>query len=223
MKMTLGVATKCWENWMDCVFSWNHCATQKRKMYVVSNQTILSAYEYILRHTNSDIIAYLHDDLMIYEPGWDTRVMLQFQDPKVGMVGFGGALGHGVPHLYTAPYYLPNLARQHFMSNMRSAETHGARFNGQCDVAVLDGFSLIVRRSILEKAGGWDQRATYFMYAEWLSCEVRRQGYRIRLVGIDCEHLGGKSSTAGLTDNYEEAHRYFYEKNKDVMPYAVTG
>jgi len=163
---------------------------------------------------------------MIYEKDWDLRVLRQFNDPTVGMVGFAGALGHGHPDLYKVPYHLPNLARQTFMSNMRSAETHGARFTGERDCAVLDGCALFVRRSILKKWGGWPNNPSvdYFMYSENLCCEARRQGYRIRLVGVDCEHLGGKTvGMVPLQDDYEKAHAYFYEHNRDVMPYRVEG
>jgi GT2 family glycosyltransferase len=107
---------------------------------------------------------------------------------------------------------------------MRTAEIHGGRFIGERDVAIGDGFALFVRRNILDKVGGWpvDKPVGYFMYSEWLCCEARRQGYRIRLVGVDCEHLGGKSSGyIPATDNYDEAHKYFYENNRDVMPYRV--
>jgi GT2 family glycosyltransferase len=90
-------------------------------------------------------------------------------------------------------------------------------------VAVLDGFALFVRRSVLDAWGGWPigKPVGYFMYSETLCCEVRRQGLRIRLVGVDCEHLGGKSSGTPLPYSYEEEHAYFYEHNRDVMPYAV--
>jgi GT2 family glycosyltransferase len=219
--MTIGIATKLWDDWQKCVDSWDRTAFFPHRQIVVPNREILDAYQTIYQNTNDPVIGYIHDDVYIYEKGWDQRVLGEFNDPKVGLVGFGGALGHGTPNLYTVPYHLPNLARQHFMSNMRSAEMHGMRFPSKRDVAVLDGFALFVRRPILDTVGGWDMKATYFMYAEWLCCEVRRQGYRIRLVGVDCEHLGGRSSTAGLKDDYQEAHRYFYERNRDVMPYRI--
>ena len=109
------------------------------------------------------------------------------------------------------------------MSNMRDAEKHGRRFTGERDVAVLDGFALFVRRSVIDQWGGWPKfGVSYFMYSEALCCEVRRLGQRIRLVGVDCEHLGGKSSGAELPYSYEEEHAYFYENNRDVMPYRVS-
>jgi GT2 family glycosyltransferase len=185
--------------------------------------SIPACFEMVYRGTTEPIIAYIHDDVMIYEPGWDKRVLAQFEDPTVGVVGFGGALGHGTHNLYIGPYHLPNLARQHFMSNMKDAEKHGQRFTGECDVAVLDGFALFVRRKLLDKWGGWMHEGVgYFLYAEHLCCEARRQGYRIRLVGVDCEHLGGKTvAIDGAHDQYQEAHKIFFDNNRDVMPYAV--
>ena len=218
------IATRGWEGWKDCVHTWLRTADDHHAIYVVSDRDVMPSFQDCYESTKAPVLAYIHDDVEIYEKGWDTRVLREFRDSSVGLVGFGGALGHGAPHLYTAPYHLPNLARQHFMSNMRSAEKHGARFTGERDVAVLDGFALFVRRDILQRAGGWpvDKPYGYFMYAEWLSCEVRRQGYRIRLVGVGCEHLGGKSSGfISPNENYELAHSYFYEHNRDMMPYRV--
>jgi GT2 family glycosyltransferase len=222
-KMVYGIATRHWSGWRDCVDSWIKTATESHPFICVPNMPILPAFQLIYLGTSEPIIALIHDDVVIYEKGWDQRVLHQFEDPTVGLVGFGGALGHGTPNLYQVPYHLPNLARQHFMSNMRSAEQHGTRFAGDRDVAVLDGMALFVRRSVLDAWGGWPVAETigYFMYAENLCCEVRRQGLRIRLCGVDFEHLGGKSSGTELPHSYEDEHRYFYERNKDVMPFSV--
>lgn len=224
--MVMAIATREWEGWRHCVDTWiaTSASRQWDAFAVVKNADVVPAMQEAYLETTEPIIGYVHDDVEIYEVGWDCRVLNQFTDPTVGVVCFGGALGHGTPDLYTSPYRLSNLARQNFMSNMRNAEQHGARFTGERDVAIADGFALFVRRSILEKAGGWpvDKPYGYFMYSEWLCCETRRQGYRIRLVGVDCEHLGGKSSGfISPNENYELAHSYFYEHNRDVMPYRV--
>lgn len=218
------IATRCWSGWRGCVCSWDKTATHFHRKKMICNTTVLEAFNICYRDTAEPVLMYVHDDVMIYEEGWDERVLREFADPGVGVAGFGGGRGHGRPELYRVPYSLPNLARQNYMSNTRDAEIHGERFSGERDVAILDGFALFVRRPILDKVGGWpvDKPVGYFMYSEWLCCEARRQGYRIRLVGVDCQHLGGKSSGyIPPTDNYEEAHKYFYDNNRDVMPYEV--
>jgi hypothetical protein len=222
-QLVYGIATRMWPGWRDCVKSWNDTASEEYPWVVASDKPIPLGFDQIYHSTTEPIIAYIHDDVMIYEHGWDLKVLAQFDDPGVGLVGFGGGRGHGTPNLYQVPYHLPNLARQQFMSNMRSAEKHGKRFTGERDVAVLDGMALFVRRSVLDAWGGWplDKPVGYFMYAENLCCEVHRQGLRIRLVGIEFEHLGGKSSGTPLPHSYEDEHAYFYEHNRDVMPWRV--
>lgn len=183
-----------------------------------------------------DILAYIHDDVSIPEKGWYDRVEKEFDDPAVGLVGFGGATRHGTPDLYKRPYKLTNLARFNYFSNQKDAEVHGTRFTGSMDVAVLDGFALIVRRDVLDKAGGWpvDSPIKFHSYDYWLACMARRHGYRIRMVGIDCEHHGGRTSTRpeyadwlmrefGKTDQqvHEESHRYIWDTCKDVLPWEV--
>lgn len=179
-----------------------------------------------------DILAYLHDDTIIDDDNgaWIARVEKEFEDPAVGLVGFGGALGHGTSGLYKVPYQYQQLARTCFMSNMADADNHGKRFTGACDVAVLDGFALIVRRAVLEAVGGWPLNTPigYVCYDYWLSCMTRRLGYKIRLVGIPCQHLGGQTFVKlgmGRDEKhwkqYIDSHRYIYDEFRDVLPYEV--
>src|SRR3954463_471244 len=116
------IATRCWAGWEDCVLSWDETANENYRRVVISNTDVVTAFQHCYQRTDESILMYVHDDVVIYEKGWDSRVLRQFDDPRVGVVGFGGALGHGQPHLYEVPYKLSNLARQNFMSNMRNAE-----------------------------------------------------------------------------------------------------
>ncbi len=192
-------------------------------------QGMMKAYDQAWREHDYDVLAYFHDDLILKGPwAWSWRVMKELDDPSVGLVGFGGALRHGRDDLYKTPYDYRQLGRVDYLSNTDDAEVHGTRFEGACDVAVLDGFALIVRRAILEKAGGWplDTPIGYSLYDYWLSCETRRQGYRIRLLGLPCVHLGGRTAVAlgkanGSGDAHEKAHRYIYDTCRDVLPVRV--
>lgn len=225
-QLMMCVATRMWPGWEKCVQTWMLTASTDIRYRIVPNMNVMDAYQDCFEFgPQLPIFGLVHDDVEIYEQGWDQRVLKEFNDHRVGMVGFTGALGHGHPDLYSVPYHLPHLARQDFMSNMRSWAQHGKHFTGERDVAVCDGCAIFVRREILEERGGWplDTPYGYWMYAEWLCCETRRQGYRIRLVGVDFEHLGGRTSTIHqITDDYEAAHWYFYQHNQDVLPYRVA-
>ena len=178
----------------------------------------------------ADILAFIHDDVIIHESGWDERVLREFENPTVGVVGFGGATGLGTPGIYKIPYRLQQLARISYASNVDDAEVHGRRFAGERDVAVLDGFSLIVRRELLDQAGGWPtDKLIFHMYDAWLCLMAARLGYRARLVGVKCVHLGGRTSTRAPynewlqaehgksdVDVHREAHEWIYEEFRDV-------
>ena len=220
MGMMLVIATLKWDGWKKCLDSWNY-PTQ-----IFTGMEIMEAYQKAYENLAAwEILGYVHDDTVCLEDGWAKRVMKEFEDPQVGLVGFGGALGHGDPEMYKKPYVLSQLGRREFMSNMREAEVHGTRFTGSRDVSVLDGFALFVRRSMLEKAGGWPQGTPigYLCYDYWISCMARRLGYRTRLVGVACDHLGGRSTGLNpkLQVDFEGAHRYIYDEFKDVLPHYV--
>lgn len=223
-KMVLAVATRGWSGFADCVETWQKTASRHYPEVYAVDMDVMEAHQYLYEHTLEPIIASIHDDVKIYEKDWDLRVLKEFDDPTVGLVGFAGAMGHGKPQLYNEPFRISNLVRMDFLSNLRNAEDHGYRFAGETTVAVLDGLALFIRRTVLDKWGGWPVNTPlgYWMYAEGLCCETRRQGYKIRLVGVDCEHLSGKTaSMVQVKDDYEKAHIYFAEHNCDVMPYYV--
>jgi len=226
--LVLGNATLHWQdatdpahNWKACVESWQSSASRCYPVYEVYHKPMMIAYQEIFENTAEDIIGYVHDDVSIYEPDWDLRVLREFDDPTVGAVGFFGALGHCYPFLYEVPFEVGNMTRIETRSNMRrDAERHGRRFAGECDVAVFDGFGIFVRRSVIEKWGGWPQGipCSYWCYDYAISCEVRRQGLRNRLVGIDCDHWGGKSPSI-IAEDAVAAHRWLYDNYRDVLPY----
>jgi hypothetical protein len=248
MKMCIVTAHAGAESLRKAIASWGGDAMDSRKIPMADNlgfvltdcypqifvmdgrDGMLPAYANGLETSHAEIIAYLHDDTIICDPDWVARVLAEFEDPNVGLVGFGGATAHGTGGIYRDPYDYRQLGRHGFASNMRDAENHGERFTGSRDVAVLDGFALIVRRKVLEDAGGWPLNTPigYVCYDYWLSCMTRRLGSRIRLVGVACDHLGGQTFVKmGKGDDpkhwqqYIDSHRYIYDEFKDVLPHGV--
>src|SRR5262249_39261521 len=127
------------------------------------------------------------------------------------------------------------LARGAYLSNTDDAESHGRRFTGSCDVAVLDGFALIMRRELLSRVGGWPVGALPFHCYDYWACGTGHQlDYRIRMVCCSCQHWGGASSTTeayerwsreklGKTDAevHEESHRWLYDYARGYLPWRV--
>ena len=153
-QMALIVATLHWPGWARCINTWVETSTLPLTRRVFAGMPLLDAYQQGFEESQEPILGFVHDDVLMQEKGWDQRVLAEFEDPAVGLVGFGGALGHGDPDMYKKPYELSQLARRNFLSNMREAEAHGERFTGERDVACLDGFAIFARRQLLEKIGG---------------------------------------------------------------------
>lgn len=210
-----------------------------------TNRGVVQSYgdAYVI-NPDHQLIAYIHDDVEIKEERWAKRVRREFNDPTVGLVGFGGAKQHGAADIYKTPYVLQQLGRTGYLSNVDDADTHGERFDGVTDVAVLDGFALVVRRDVLDKAwlrtdptfyGGWPvDHLTFHGYDYYLCCMARRLGYRVRVVGVRCHHHGGRTSTTkqyqdwlaakGISDveDHQRSHRWIYEEFRDCLPWGCV-
>jgi hypothetical protein len=232
-RLAVVIATVFQPSWYACARTWADQSLDPFTRRVIKGKPLLEAYQEGLETTVEPILGYCHDDVVVEERGWDRRMLAEFDDPEVGLVGFAGGHGLGDLDIYKKPYRLIQLARRGMRSNMRDAEQHGQRFAGECDVASLDGFAMFVRRQLLMESGGrkhyqgWPLGTPigYFMYDAWLSCEAKRQGWRTRLVGVACQHLNGKSTGLGPQKlgqaEFEAAHRYIYDTCRDVLPLEV--
>lgn len=201
------------------------------------NRGVIQSYQIAYDLSSAGILAFIHDDVSIYEDDWEERILKEFENEKVGVVGFGGAKSHGVDLIYKIPYDYKQLARADYMSNTNDAESHGKRFEGSTEVAVLDGFCLIVRRELLERAGGWpvNRYPPHHNYDYWLCCTAHKLGYEVRLVGVRCQHHGGLTATTGEYQKWckstrwgsdeamhKQGHRLIYDDFRDVLPYRCV-
>lgn len=136
-----------------------------------------------------DVIAFPHNDVCIYERGWNERVTGYFEAiPDLGLAGFHGSRGC----LPGAPWRLDSF------SNMADAERHGARLAAEVlPVAVVDGFCLICLRAMLDATGGFDQGYDYHHWYDYdVSLSSLRAGYRNIVVNVPCHHLDGVTSVS---------------------------
>ena len=175
----------------------------------------------------SDYIFYTHNDVMIYEDGWDEKIIriLSGQD-NVGVATFYGAKGIGTNDIYKSSYVMQQMIRMENVSNCirMDANVHGFRpIKGEAEeVAVADGFSLIVSVELLNRIGGFDRTfPIHHMYDNDICMESMDKGFRNIVIPMDAQHLGGRTDVGenwaepfGKTKQqvHQEAHPIFYEK-----------
>lgn len=198
------------------------------------DEGVVPTFQRIYKDTIPSIIGYIHNDVSIHEQGWETRIEAEFADPKVAIVGMGGASGIGLPEIYKRPYEIWQLQRIDYYSNQTDWQVHGKRETGARDVAVVDGFFMAVRRSFLDEIGGWSWMGTrYHCYDLALCLMAHRRGWKVRMVGVHCTHHGGGTSTSAeykawlesqgtnQADDHSVPHRWLYDSFRDVLPWRV--
>jgi hypothetical protein len=186
-----------------------------------------------------DILGFLHDDVEVHHRGWDVDVQEFFAShPKCGMLGFGGAIGLGTDDLYQDRYDYHQLARINYMSNSVDAEDHGIRTTKPRRVAVLDGFSQIIRRTAYNEVGGWEKvrnmGISFHMYDAAMACLMAEKGWEVWLLPLSCIHKGGGTSASKQYDAWlrrqgingdqqihREAHKIIYRRFKNTLPLRV--
>ncbi len=156
-----------------------------------------------LPYCDGDVIAYLHNDLVICEKGWDKRVLKAFQDdPHLGLVGFIGSpeidsmggRGFRTTSNFQGGEYCDNDGLGNVTRFKGSYATiHGFMNNGLTPAMVVDGCAMVFRREVLEKIPQRPNFPPHHFYDRLLSCETREHGYTVAVLGIACDHISGQT------------------------------
>lgn len=193
------------------------------------NLGVVKTMQQAWKEAKGDVIAILHNDLLVLEKGWDKRVLDLFEsNSNIGLAGFFGCSGFGYDG-----------GRMDCNSNFVEAEVHGTRNTGNKRVLGFDGISLICRREMMEKVGGFDQDYTFHhFYDKDLSMSSFNAGYENWFIGVYCHHLNGltanrsdyakwideKMGTTGYTGDlasYKASEKRFIEKWRGKLPWII--
>jgi Glycosyltransferase like family len=181
-----------------------------------------------------NIIAMLHNDLMIREPGWDTRLLEFFvTHSNAGVVGFHGAQGLGAIDIYRSPYRLEQLARWNCWSNLEDWAIHGKHAEKPLPVAVVDGMAICVRKTDIKMWGGLDESlGLHHMYDNDICLTALMDGKMNYVLPIRARHLSGQTANfprynkivadiGGDAGVHRIAHERFYKKWQGRLPVFV--
>jgi GT2 family glycosyltransferase len=177
------------------------------------NRGLFAGYNQGWRTVQADCHAFLHNDLLILERDWVERLLAEFGDQSIGVVGFGGAK--------TAD---PDGGRSGFMSNMADAENHGSRIFTPTDCALLDGMILVACQQMLEAVGGMDESyPRHHYYDKDLCMASLAAGYRNRVLPIWCHHMSG-TTACSMPDDEEikqQSHNKYLQKWSGRLPWRI--
>jgi GT2 family glycosyltransferase len=205
------------------------------KIKVIRNNKNVGAIEslnQIWRNATGDIIFFLHNDTEVFEKNYDVKLKKAFEiNNDIGIVGGYGAKGIGTRDIYTKPYEMCQLARGGNVSNARmDKDIHGFRNlkNDFENVAVLDGFMMVIKKEIIDKTDGFGKILFYHHNQDNLICiQSIEMDYENIIIPFDCNHIGGQTDvkenwTAGTgkskQDIHSEAHPPLWEYGKGKLP-----
>jgi len=202
------------------------------KYQYIKNQENIGCYKTLQQGyeiCKSDILAFIHSDLMIYEIGCDLKVKNLFGViPNIGLASFFGAqdayFGGGRSRCWTS---------------MIEAEIHGTRLTTDYkQIAIVDGLAMICSRRMLESTNGIDQNYLYHHFEDKeISMASLNAGFKNIVVNVPCHHWNGITVNRAEYQNWinqklnmTDADKYCHDENnrrwsnkwKHVLPWRVN-
>lgn len=159
------------------------------------------------------VIAFLHSDLLVWEAGWDARVEGVFaREPRLGLIGFVGSdtiETDGGRGLGTVSNFQGRVGGG-------AALVHGRQDAGLSWAAVVDGCAMIFRRACLNAIGVREGFPPHHFYDRLMSLQALEAGWRVAVLGIACDHLGGQTSV--LEPGWDEVAHAWCEAHGIPQP-----
>jgi glycosyltransferase involved in cell wall biosynthesis len=191
------------------------------------NLGMVGSLRQAMEYSDAEILIYLHSDMLIFEPGWDTQLIEAFEsDPKLAALGVVGAVQAD-----------SNGGRSGTVCAFRDGHLHGTKpTQNITPVALLDGCFVAYRRVVLENFD-WDEFENngYYFYDKDISLTLTMQSWHVGVIDFDSTHLGGQTSCRTefvdtLTKRnenhdmiYARSETRFLKKWGHVLPVKVRG
>jgi glycosyltransferase involved in cell wall biosynthesis len=190
------------------------------------NLGMVGSLRQAMEYSDAEILIYLHSDMLIFEPGWDTQLIEAFEsDPKLAALGVVGAVQAD-----------SNGGRSGTVCAFRDGHLHGSKPSQHITpVALLDGCFMALRRAYLENFD-WDtleENGYLFSYDKGLTLALTMQSLHVGVIDFDSQHLGGRTSCqtefhdtlkekgSDLDSMYRDSERRYIERWKDTLPVRV--
>jgi len=196
--------------------------------------------------TKTNFVAFLHNDILVLENGWDEKIERYTKD-HIGIIGFAGSTGLGTADIYKAPFRNDQLVRVGFHWNFNSPDLRKfvnklgppycneswLRVHGVCltrewlQVASVDGLAIIANRKLLV-SGGFDEEYLFHGFDDDMCMKSLDIGLANIIINIGYFH-GGCGGNSGHIEmlkvhNKEESQLHddaclrLYNKWRHLLP-----
>lgn len=178
-----------------------------RKIDVIRNKKNLGYYRPLLQlfeqYPDEEFIGLMHNDLMLYEQGWDRRMQDAFMaDPMLGLIGLCGSREvdeRGGRGGYTVCNFMGREVQVGEQIWKGQEPGHGLRIDGIQPSLVLDSLFMMFRRQVVphleHKKEDWKDITLAHFYDRIWPIRTIEAGYHVITMGSDCDHIGGLTTT----------------------------
>lgn len=185
------------------------------------NSGVLATFKQGFQETDSDIVGFIHNDVLLHGENWVKQVIDAFTTvPKLGLAGIFGAVGVG-----------DNGGRIRSQSNMLGLEwgkcgchevawQHHSEFMPTISpAAILDGVGMFFSRDAANSLMATDMfdawRAPHHFYDRIIPLKLIDRGFRVATVGVGFDHWSG--ATANSSEKYAETCRKWLEATGNLI------
>ena len=160
-------------------------------------------------YRSDNLMGLIHNDVLIYEKGWDLRLRQAFaDDPKLGLVGFagsneidaGGGRGGGT--------------MLRFRGTVGEGQSAGKFIDDLRPSVVFDSLFMMFRTEIVPDLLIDEDITLAHFYDRIWSCRVMERGWRSATLGIEIDHMGGMTIMAN-TRYRDDCIRWL--KDRDIL------
>lgn len=180
------------------------------------NTGVLPTFKQGFEKTDSDIICFIHNDVLLHHENWVQQVINAFENnPKLGLAGIFGAVGVG-----------ENGGRIRSMSQMLGKEWgkcecheiawqhHSEFLDGMHPAVILDAVGLFFSReaanSLIQSDMFDSWRALNHFHDRTMPLKLIDRGFKIATIGLQFDHWSG--ATANSSEKWRDVARKWCEK-----------
>lgn len=183
--------------------------------------SIFEAYNKGIEQSKSEILCFIHDDILFHSENWGTKLIEIFNsDNKIGLIGVAGskAKTKAPSGWWNSPHKLKQVnIIQHIETGEVERWEYGLENTLLTEVVAIDGVFMAARR---DKNISFDTSLKGFHnYDLNISVEYKTKGYKVVVTKeIEIEHF----SSGNINKAWYEATQKFHDKYSHYLPLVTN-
>ncbi len=151
---------------------------------------------FAVRQARGEVLAFLNDDTEVITPDWLERMLEHALQPNVGAVGAKLLYSNGTLQHAGIVLGLKDKICGHLLQHAPDSAEHAKHLAVARNVSAVTGACLVMRRSVFDEAGGFEEQFAGDFNDVDLCLKVRQRGYQViwtphaRLYHHECQTRG---------------------------------